>query len=260
MSMTLYHFPGCPYSERIEILLALKGLTGTVEDVELDLSKPRPDWLLLKTNGSTSLPVLDCGAHILKESAVLLRFFDSVFPARRIAREDPLAHAIEAMLGALDSAYTKAGYAVLLNQDRTKREELCAAFDAQYEALDSFLRRYGGDGPFLFDEFGWAEVIFTPMMKRLETLSYYEGYKIPGYLARVRSWHAACLRHPAAQTRSVEEVIKLYYDYSRGVGGGKIVPGRRISSFTRDVPWQSRPMPPRDKWQGPASDEALGLA
>lgn len=43
---TLYHIPGCLFSERVEILLELKGLHGVFDDVEIDISKPRPDWLL----------------------------------------------------------------------------------------------------------------------------------------------------------------------------------------------------------------------
>jgi glutathione S-transferase len=255
----LYHFPGCPYSERVEILFQLKGIEGEVEDREMDLTSPRPDWLLEKTGGATALPVLDVGNQVVKESAVILRFLDEAFPAPRIRREDPLQHAIESMLAAMDSSYAKAGYAVLMNQDADRRAELVAAFDAEYAKMDAFLQRYGGDGPFLFEDFGWAEVILTPLLKRLETLAYYEDYAIPAELTRVREWHEACLGHPAAQARQVEEVLKLYYDYSRGVGGGRLVPGRTRSSFTMDPHWSTRPLPPRDKWAGGATDVDLGL-
>lgn len=259
MSMTLYHFPGCPYSERVEILLHLKGLEGTIEDVELDISKPRPDWLLEKTGGSTALPVLDCGTCLIKESSVILRYLDSHYPELRVRHPDPQHHAIESMFALLDSGYAKAGYAILRNRDATKREELRLAFDAEYARLDAFLRRYGGAEDFLFDDFGWAEVVLTPLLKRLETLSYYEDYRIPDALGRVRGWHAACLAHPAAQSREVEEILKLYYDYTRDVGGGALVPGRSKSSFAMDRPWAARPMPPRDKWGEGATDQELGL-
>ena len=258
--MILYHFPGCPYSERVEILLHLKGLDGLVEDREMDISKPRPDWLLEKTGGVTALPVLDCGDDVLRESAVILRYLDEQYPESPVRDPDPMRHAIESLFSLRDSPYAKAGYAVLRNQDRGQRDELIRAFDEQYAQLDTLLRRHGGEGPFLFDEFGWAEVVMTPLMKRLETLAYYEDYEIPGELERVRSWHDACLAHPAAQSRTLEEVLKLYYDYSRGVGGGKLVPGRSVSSYTLDPHWSDRPMPPRDKWAGGATDVELGLA
>ncbi len=257
--MILYHFPGCPYSERVEILLHMKGVEGQIEDVQLDISQPRPKWLLEKTGGSTALPVLDCGEHTLRESAVILRYLDAHFPERKIAHPDPMCHAVESLFGLMDSAYAKAGYAMLRNQDQAKRRELKLAFDAEYERFDAFLRRFGGEGPFLFDNFGWAEVMLTPLLKRLECLAYYEEYQIPGRLDRVKRWHAACLDHPAAQGRSIEEILKLYYDYSRDAGAGALAPGRKKSSFAMDPPWQSRPMPPRDKWGESATDRELGL-
>jgi len=257
--MILYHFPGCPYSERVEILLNLKGLGGEFEDVELDISQPRPDWLLRKTGGSTALPVLDCGAHVLRESAVILRYLDAKYPQRPVCHPDPLHHAIESLMALMDSDYAKAGYTLLRNREPAKRDELRLLFDGQYARLDAFLHQNGGPGPFLFEDFGWAEVMLTPLLKRLECVAYYDDYRIPEALDRVRVWHAACLQHPAAQTRKIEEVVKLYYDYSRGVGSGGLVPGRRKSSFTLDPHWSARPMPPRDKWGDGASDRELGL-
>ncbi|HEY5410573.1 MAG TPA: glutathione S-transferase domain-containing protein, partial [Caulobacteraceae bacterium] len=124
---------------------------------------------------------------------------------------------------------------------------------------DDFLGYYSPDGTFLFEDFGWAEVAFTPMFKRLWFLEYYEAYEIPGQYQRAQRWREACLAHPAAQNRSHEELIKLYYDYSQGGGNGRLPEGRRVSSFTLDAPWPERPWPPRDKWGHAATDEELGL-
>lgn len=257
--MSLYHFPGCPYSERVEILLALKGLGSLICDVEIDISSPRPAWLLQKTRGSTALPALEVAEGTLKESLVILRYLDQTFPDRQIVQSDPYRQAIEGILVATDSAFTIARYQLLRNRDPAKGDELRRGVDAQFARLDAFLRDYGSSGDYLFDNFGWAEVVFTPLMKRLRFLEYYENYEIPAELARVRRWQEACLEHPAAQGRTHEEIIKLYYDYSTGVGGGAIPPGRQRSSFTMDPHWSRRPMPPRDKWGPPATDAELGL-
>ena len=58
---------------------------------------------------------------------------------------------------------------------------------------------------------------------------------------------------------SQEEIVKLYYDYAVGAGNGALPEGRRVSSFTFDPDWRSRPMPPRDKYDRIASDAELGL-
>jgi len=258
--LIMYHIPGCPFSERVEILLELKGLHAIMEDVEIDISKPRPDWLLKKTRGTTALPALELdNGETLKESMVIMRYLDDRFTEPHVAQRDPYRHAVESMLCAMDGAFTGSGYRMILNRDAAKRDEMRQAVDAEYAKLDDFLSYYSPDGTYLFEDFGWAEVAYTPMFKRLWFLEYYEDYAIPANLKRVRKWRDACVAHPAAQHHSHEELIKLYYDYSQGGGNGRIPEGRAISSFTLEPHWSKRPMPPRDKWARAASDAELGL-
>ena len=260
-ALRMYHIPGCPFSERVEILLDLKGLSGIMDDHEVDISKPRPDWLLSKTRGTTSLPALELeNGETLKESMVILRYFEERFSERPVAQRDPFEHAVEAMLCATDGQFTGAGYRMILNRDRAKRDDCKAEVDAQYARLDDFLRHYSPDGDYLFASFGWAEVVFAPMFKRLWFLEYYEDYEVPQHLARVLRWREACTEHPAVANRhSHRELMTLYYDYSQGGGNGRLPQGRHISSFTLDPAWEKRPMPPRDKWGTPATDRELGL-
>ena len=257
--LTIYHVPGCPFSERVEIMLALKGLA--MKDVEIDISKPRPDWLLAKSGGTTALPLLDLeNGETLKESMVILRYLEQRYPDPAVAHPDPYRHAVEGMLAELSGPFSGAGYRMILNRDAAKRDELRAAVDAEFGKVDAFLKRYATGADFLFDDrFGWAEVAFTPIFKRLWFLEYYEDYVVPAHYDRVLRWRAACVAHPAAQYRSREELLKLYYDYSQGGGNGRIPEGRTISSFSLDTDWRTRPMPPRDKWGRAATDAELGL-
>ena len=94
--LTMYHIPGCPFSERVEILLELKGLSNLMADMEIDISKPRPEWLLRKTRGTTSLPALELdNGETLKESMVIMRYIEDRFPERPVAQRDPYRHAVE---------------------------------------------------------------------------------------------------------------------------------------------------------------------
>jgi glutathione S-transferase len=258
-ALTIYHIPGCPFSERIEIMLALKGLE--MHDVEIDISKPRPDWLLAKSGGTTALPLLDIeNGETLKESMVILRYLEDRYPQPPVRHPDPYAHAVEGMLAELSGPFSGAGYRMILNRDPAQRAAMKAAVDAEFAKLDTFLQRYSTASDFLFEgRFGWAEVAMTPMFKRLWFLEYYEDYAPPAHLTRMLAWREACVSHPAAQYRSREELLKLYYDYSQGGGNGKIPDGRAISSFTPDSDWRTRPMPPRDKWGHAATDAELGL-
>ena len=258
--LTMYHIPGCPFSERVEILLELKGLHAIMADVEIDISKPRPDWLLAKTRGTTALPALELdNGETLKESLVIMRYLERRFPDRPVMQADPYRSAVEEMLVAMDQV-TGAGYRMILNRDREKAGALRAEVDGHWGKLDEFLSYHSPDGDFLFEDFRWAEACYAPMFKRLWFLEYYEDYEIPAAFGRARRWRDACVAHPAARRPGHEELIKLYYDYSRGAGNGAIPEGRRVSSFTLDPLWSKRPMPPKGgKWDEGASDPDLGL-
>lgn len=260
--LRVHHIPICPFSQRLEILLALKGLRGRVAFQVVDITKPREPELLAKTPGTTALPFLETeDGGVLRESLVLLQYLEDRFPEPRVAGSDPFARGVENMFAALCSDFVGAGYGYVMNQDASKRDAMREHFLAQYALLDTLLLRYAKGDPFLWNDFGWVEAVYTPMFMRFWFVEYYEGFELPddAKYARVRRWRDACVAHPSAQTVSREEIIKLYYDYSRGAGNGALVSGRSRSSFVFDPPWQSRPWPPRDKWTRAATDEELGL-
>jgi len=256
---TLYHIPVCPFSQRLEILLELKGLRDAVNFSVVDITTPRDPALLAKTRGTTSLPVLELeDGRILKESLVLLRYFEDRYPEKAVTRTDPYERAVENMLIAMEDGFVSAGYRFVMNQDAGKRDALAGQMAAQYQKLDDFLSWHAPRGDFLFERFGLAEAVYTPMFGRFWFLDYYEGWDIPETMPRVRRWRDACLAHPAAQQVSREEIVKLYYDYAWGAGNGALLPGRTRSSFVFEPHWRTRPWPPAGK-ASPASDQALGL-
>jgi len=259
---TVYHIPVCPFCQRLEILLSLKGRRNAVNFHVIDMTQPRPDWLLAKTQGTTALPILETeDGKILKESMVLLEYLENIYPDPRVAQRDPYRHAVENMLSRMEGEFCTQGYLYLLNQDTSRRDSLKKGVLEQYSRINRFLNEHSPSGPFLFEEFGWAETVFTPLFMRFWFLEYYEGFELPDEeeYARVYSWRDACLSHPAAQQVTREEIIKLYYDYAKGAGNGALLPGRRRSSFAFEPDWRKRPWPPQNKYEESATDEALGL-
>lgn len=260
--ITVYHIPVCPFSQRLEILLSLKGKREAVRFEVVDITRPRPDWLLEKTRGTTALPVLETAdGRILKESLVILQYLEDTFPEPPCAQPDAYRRAVENMLTVYEGEFAAQGYSFVMNQDPARREELRAAMLDQYVRLDTFLVEHAPDGPYLFEDFGWAEIVFTPLFMRFWFLEYYEDFHLPEdeRYARVRRWRAACLIHPAAQQVTREQLVKLYYDYAKGAGNGALLPGRRRSSFAFEPDWRLRPWPPKDKYGHSATDEELGL-
>lgn len=263
MSLTVHHIPVCPFSQRLEILLALKGCRREVDFRVIDVTQPRPAWLTAKTHGTTALPVLETEAGgIVRESLVILRYLEDRFPEPRIAQRDPWRRAVEGMLLAMERDFGTQGYVFVMSQDRGKRDALRQAMLDQYAKLDDFLAQHSPEGPFLFDQFGLAESVYTPLFMRFWFLEYYEDFDLPPEprYARVRRWRDACLSHPAAQQVTKEQIVKLYYDYAKGAGNGALLPGRARSSFVFEPHWSRRPWPPRDKYARIATDAELGLA
>lgn len=256
----VHHIPVCPFSQRLEILLTLKGRRADVDFSVVDITVPRPARLLELSRGSTALPIMETDDGLLKESLVILRYLDEVFPETPIARATPYERAVENMLIALEGDFTGAGYRFVMNQDAAQRDAFNERMLAQYRRLEDKLAEHNPDGTFLFEDFGLAEAVFTPMFVRFHFLEYFEGFDLPetGF-ERVRRWRDACLAHPAAQQVSREEVVKAYYDYARGAGNGALPPGRTRSSFVFEPNWRSRPWPPRDKYGPGATDAELGL-
>jgi len=260
---TLHHIPVCPFSQRLEIQLTLKGLHDKVDFQVVDITKPRPPQLQAKMRNTTSLPVLVfADGRVLKESLVILNYFEAIFPEPPVAQRDPWRRAIENLMVTFEGPFTTAGYVMVMNQDIANRDAMRENVLKQYARLNEFLMEHSPEGTWLFDEFGWAEAVFTPMFMRFWFLEYYEDFELPDSpeYARVKRWRDACLAHPAAQQVTKEEIVKLYYDYAKGAGNGALLPGRTKSSFVFEPDWRARPWPPREKYEASASDAALGLA
>jgi glutathione S-transferase len=260
--LVVHHIPVCPFCQRLEILLELKGLRDQVDFRVVDITVPRPAELLRKTRGSTALPILETAdGRVLKESMVLLQYLEDLFPEPPVAQRDPYRRAVEGMLCRMEGDFVAAGYGLLMNQDPGRRDALREAMLRQYQRLDDFLVEHAPAGPFLFERFGWAEVVFTPFFMRFWFPEYYEDFALPddARFARVRRWVDACLAHRAARQVTKEQIVKLYYDYAKGAGNGALLPGRRSSSFSFAPDWRGRPWPPRDKYGHGATDAELGL-
>jgi glutathione S-transferase len=258
----IYHIPVCPFSQRVEILLELKGKSHEVDFQTVDVTKPRSPELLQKTRGTTSLPVLETpDGKIIKESLVILQYFEDLFLDNPVAKKNPYQRAVENMMIKMEADFGMKGYLFVMNQDLNRREELKNALLKEYQRLNDFLMEHAPNSTFLFDKFGWVETVFTPFFMRFWFIEYYEDFELPDdeKYSRVAQWIEACLHHPAAQQVTREQIIKTYYDYAKGFGNGSLPTGRSHSSFAFEPHWKNRPMPPKDKYTKSATDEELGL-
>ena len=99
MLHVIHRIPVCPFSQRIEILLSLKGLSDKITFRTVDITKPRDPRLLELSKGTTALPIMEIpGKTALKESRILLEYTEAQFPEPPVARTDPYEHALESLI------------------------------------------------------------------------------------------------------------------------------------------------------------------
>lgn len=250
----LYSNVICPFAQRARIMLRFKGIEHRT--TEIDLSKPRPTWFK-ELNAAGAVPVIQHGDRVLVESSIICEYLDEAFPTPPAFPREPYGKAIARLLiGYGNESFIPAMYALLTNQERSRHEELTEKALATWRWIDGFLRKHNPQGVFLDDRlgFGMAEINFAGFLLRYCLNGWYRDFRLPEELSRVRRWRDAILSHPLVLETGLpeEDLIKVYFDYSRGYRSGKIPPGAACSSLDLSVPVDERPMPPR----GYASSES----
>jgi glutathione S-transferase len=151
---TLYDAGRCPYCARVRIALAEKGVE--YETVEIDLSD-RPAWLYEK-NPLGRVPVLEEGAFVLSESAVINEYLEERHPEPPLWPADSEQRALARLLVFRFDELSKPYYAL-----RREEEGAGEAFDAALARLDAVLE----ERPFLTGpEFGLADIAYVPWLLR----------------------------------------------------------------------------------------------
>ncbi len=244
-ALTIYSMVGCPYAQRTRILLDIKGIAHDV--IEIDLTKPRPDWFL-EVNPAGKVPALVHHGRPLNESSVINEYLEDCFP------DPPLfpANAYETALSRnliefCNARFTANLYRMLMEQDEARRSRVENAARDDLAWLDGFLERAGYESGFLFGGFGMAELTFAPFFQRYALNAYFWGFEAPGGLGRALRWRDAALGHASVQATSLshDDCVKLYADYALGFANGAVPPGHARSALDMSVKLGERPMPPR---------------
>ncbi|MGA1342035.1 MAG: glutathione S-transferase N-terminal domain-containing protein, partial [Hyphomonas sp.] len=76
-SIILHEYPSSPFSEKVRLALKLKNLAYA--RVEIPIIMPRPD-LMPMTGGYRRTPVMQIGADVYCDSAIILREIEARYP------------------------------------------------------------------------------------------------------------------------------------------------------------------------------------
>lgn len=169
-TMTLYSATTCPYSHKVRIALAEKGVTADIIDVNLD-KKPEE---LLSINPYGTVPTIVDRDLILHESNIILEYLDERFPHPPLMPVYPVARAkLRLMMHRIEKDW----YSLLpiLLGDNT-----AAANDARkqlQESLISLSPLFEAQPYFLNDEFTLVDCCLAPLLWRLPMLKIDLGSK-----------------------------------------------------------------------------------
>ena len=154
MALTLYDAARCPYCARVRIALAEKGVE--YETVEIDLSE-RPAWIYEK-NTTGRVPVLEEGAWLLPESAVIMEYLEERYPSPALLAANSADRALARLWIFRHDDFTRPYYALRRGDDGA-----AARFDEQLTQLDVAL----GERPWLGGaEYGLADIAYVPWVLR----------------------------------------------------------------------------------------------
>jgi glutathione S-transferase len=84
----LHHYPGSPFAEKVRLMLGFKGLAW--QSVIVPSVMPKPDLSAL-TGGYRRVPVLQTGADVWCDTALISRVLDAISPEPALHRPDRVA-------------------------------------------------------------------------------------------------------------------------------------------------------------------------
>lgn len=169
-SMALFSDPACHYSHRVRIVLAEKGVSVDVEDV--DPTNPPAELLELNPYGTT--PTLADRDLALYESKVMMEYLDERFPHPPLLPVYPVARALSRQLMfRVEQDWCSLTDTIVAGKDDKAIDK------ARKELRDHLL----GTAPvftdmpyFMNEEFTLVDCCLAPILWRLEFL----GVKLPG--------------------------------------------------------------------------------
>lgn len=159
--MTLFSSPTCPHSHRVRVVLAEKGITVEIQDVDLN-HKPED---LIDLNPYSTVPTLVDRELVLYDPRAIMEYLDERFPHPPLMPVDPVSRArtrlalyrIEQDWYELVTALESRGEKTSSKARKMLRDSLTAG--AEVFAAKPF---------FLSDEFTLADATVAPILWRLK--------------------------------------------------------------------------------------------
>jgi glutathione S-transferase len=187
--VTLYrdNHAWCPYCQKVWLWLEEKQIPYRIEKVTMFCYGTKESWYKRKVP-SGMLPAIELDNRLITESDDILIALEQAFGALGQGMEDPTVLPLRRLERLLFRAWcTWLCYPVLSSQqERRNREQFIAVVGDVENALART------PGPYFLEEFGTADVIFTPYVERMNaSLYYYKGYSLREENPGLAAWFEA---------------------------------------------------------------------
>ncbi|NJP08580.1 MAG: glutathione S-transferase [Leptolyngbyaceae cyanobacterium RU_5_1] len=174
----------CPYCQKVWLWLEEKQIPYRIEKVTMFCYGEKEVWYKRKVP-SGMLPALELDGHLITESDDILIALERVFEPLGQGMEDPTV----IPLRRLERLLFRAWCSWLCYPDRSpqreqrNREHFTEVVNQVEQTLASTA------GSYFLEEFGTADVIFTPYIERMNaSLYYYKGYSLREENPRCAAW------------------------------------------------------------------------
>jgi glutathione S-transferase len=177
----------CPYCQKIWLWLEEKQIPYRIEKVTMFCYGEKENWYKRKVP-SGMLPAIELDGRIITESDDILLALERVFGGLGLGMTDPNVLPIRRLERVLFRAWCN----WLCYRSNSVREEQRnrSQFIEVVATIEDVLGQTSG--PYFLEEFGTADVIFTPYVERMNaSLYYYKGYSLREENPRLAAWFTA---------------------------------------------------------------------
>lgn len=191
--------PLCPYTQRVAIQLAEKGVA--FERVYIDMAN-KPDWFL-QLSPLGKVPLLRVGDAAIFETVAICEYIEEVQPSPPLHPVEALDRARHRSLVEFASAVIADVFTFYMAPDAAAFERKCRDLEARFRWLERGL----GSGPYFAGaRFCLVDAAFAPIFRLFDTFDRIGEFEIFQELHWVPAYRAAL-----AERASVREAVRSDY-------------------------------------------------